>query len=68
MMPYTKSMTDRKDPTNMDIGKEKPARVVEPATIPVPERTPVPQPQRAPKREPATPATPRRDPRKVPAR
>jgi hypothetical protein len=57
----------------MDIGPEKPARVIEPATIPVPARerrtapaTPV--PQRAPKRTPATPATPRRDPRKVPAR
>ncbi len=64
---------DHEEPTKeavMDIGKEKPARIIEPATVPVPARTPAkdPIPQRAPRREPATPSTPKRVPTKVPAR
>jgi hypothetical protein len=52
----------------MDIGKQKPARVVEPITTPVPQRertAPARRPQTAPTRTPAK--TPEKAPVKVPA-
>jgi hypothetical protein len=62
--PYEKEKGD-----GMDIGTQKPGRVVTPVEEPVPARETrpaTPAPQRAPKQVPAEPSRPRRDPRRVP--
>lgn len=54
----------------MDIGPEKPARVITPLTIPVPQRRTAPAPTRqpVPRREPATPSPSKPAPVKTPAK
>ena len=52
----------------MDIGTEKKPVIIEPATIPVPQRREAPQPERKPIRRKEPAKAPERKPEKVPAR